>query len=618
MIPSGSKLRVALLGLGVAVATAVGACGNSTSGGGNGQAANLGTYKVATGTSGGQLVYSDWESVQDLNTLSSTAATTQEVTEVVWAQLWQFSPDNKPLPDLVSEIPTTANGDVKQIDANNMDVTIKLKSGLKWSDGTPLTTADLKFTTDAICDPATGTASQVGFSDIVSTEIKSSTVMVWHMGPDTAGNRCGDSAPVASGIDAAFLVDMDYTPVPMSALQAVPHAQWATTAYFTKQPTPTSGPYMVQSFTPGSAAQVVMVNNPHYFDGRSANDSVFGHKPYLDKLIYKIYGDKQAQIAGLASGDTDLGLDLIAKDLPTLPSSNKNVHATGLLDEYLNFNLANNTTGCDSQQFAATCGTPTPWKDDPKLRSALNMAIDRASINTNLVQGIGQIFDGPILPSLGTYYNAADNATPKFSISAANSALDADGWVKGADGTRTKNGRKLAFTISTTAGNTQRASEEEQLISTWSQVGATVTTKNFPAGDFFNDFKGGGINATGQFDVSLYANNWGPDPSSFCTAIQSNQIPTAAAPSGQNWDRINDPIMDKACQDGSNTLDTSKRQTAYDSLEKEYQVYQPWAVLYIRPDVFSHDAAFGNFVPGVNTCLAVCTAADWFKSKGAA
>src|SRR5215472_7065774 len=166
MIPSGSKLRVALLGLGVAVATAVGACGNSTSGGGNGQAANLGSYHVSKGTSGGQLVYSDWESVQDLNVLSSSAATTQEAADVIWASLWQFSPDNKPLPDLVSEIPTTANGDVKQIDANNMDVTIKLKSGLKWSDGTPLTTADLKFTTDAICDPATGTASQVGFSDI--------------------------------------------------------------------------------------------------------------------------------------------------------------------------------------------------------------------------------------------------------------------------------------------------------------------------------------------------------------------------------------------------------------------------------------------------------------------
>lgn len=615
MIPSGSRLRGAFLACGVALATAVAACGSGGGGGGTGASAQLGTYKVVNGTFGGQLVYSDWESVQDLNILSSTAATTQEAADVIWAQLWQFSPDNKPLPDLVSEIPTTANGDVKQVDANHMDITIKLKSGLKWSDGSPLTTNDLKFTTDAICDTATGTASQVGFNDIVSTDIKNSTTLVWHMGPDTAGNRCGDSAPTTSGVDAAFLVDMDFPPVPQSALGSVPHSQWATSSYFTKLPTPTSGPYMVQSFTPGSAAQVVMVPNPHYYDGR-AGAPVFGHKPYLDKLIYKIYGDKQAQVAGLGSGDTDLGLDLIPADLPTLPSQNQNVHATGLLDEYLNFNLGNNTTGCDSQQFAATCGTPTPWKDDVTLRKALNLAIDRTSMNKNLVQGIGQLFDGVILPSLGTYYNASLNPAPTFSISQANSMLDSDGWTKGADGIRTKNGRKLAFTISTTSGNNQRAAEEEELISTWKQIGASVTSKNFPAGDFFNDFKGGGINATGQFDISLYANNWGPDPSSFCTALTSDQIPTAANPSGQNWDRINDPAIDKACADGSSSIDVSKRQAAYNDLQTEYHKYQPWAILYIRPDVFSHDAAFGNFVPNVNTCLAVCTAADWFRKKG--
>jgi peptide/nickel transport system substrate-binding protein len=617
MIPSRSRLRGALLACGVALATAVTACGGGGGGGGNGTAANLGTYKPVKGTTGGQLVYSDWESVQDLNVLSSTAATTQEAADVIWAFLWEWSPDNKPIPDLVSEIPSTANGDVKEVDSTHMDITIKLKPGLKWSDGTPLTVKDLKFTVDAICDPATGAASQVGYNDIASTDIKNDSTLVWHLGPDPTGKRCGNSSPTTNGIDSSFLVDLDSeVPVPQSALGSIPHAQWATSSYFTKLPTPTDGPYMVQSFTPGSAAQVVMVPNPHYFDGRSANDPAFGHKPYLNKLIYKIYGNKQAQIAGLSSGDTDLGLDLIAADLPTLPSQNQNVHATGLLDEYINFNEGNNTTGCAAQQFAPTCGTPTPWKDDATLRKALNIAIDRQSINKNLVGGIGQIFDGPILPSLSTYYNASLNPTPDFSISQANSMLDSDGWVKGADGIRTKNGRKLQFTISTTTGNNQRAAEEEQLMATWKQIGASVTTKNFPAGDFFNDFKGGGINATGQFDISLYANNWSPDPNAFCIALTSDQIPTNANPAGQNWDRINDPAIDKACHDGANNLDVSKRQASYNDLQTEYHKYQPWGILYVRPDVFSHDTSFGNFFPSVNTCLAVCTAADWYR-KGA-
>ena len=64
-----------------------------------------------------------------------------------------------------------------------MDVTVKLKSGLKWSDGQPLTTKDLSFTINAICDPATGAASQTGYSSVASVEDKSDTVEVWHFGP---------------------------------------------------------------------------------------------------------------------------------------------------------------------------------------------------------------------------------------------------------------------------------------------------------------------------------------------------------------------------------------------------------------------------------------------------
>src|SRR5206468_4044953 len=132
------------------------------------------------------------------------------------------------------------------------------------------------------------------------------------------GKRCGLSSPLASGIYASFISAMGgagESPVPQHVLQSVQHADWATNSYFTTNPTATSGPYMVQNFTPGPAAQVVMVPNPNYAAGRTGAQ-LFGHAPYLDKLIYKIYGDKPSQIAGLKAGDSDLGLDLIAKDGP--------------------------------------------------------------------------------------------------------------------------------------------------------------------------------------------------------------------------------------------------------------------------------------------------------------
>jgi peptide/nickel transport system substrate-binding protein len=553
--------------------------------------------------------------------LSSTAATTVEGALSIWSGLWEPDGTNNFLPDLVTEVPSTQNGLVKQIDDKHMDVTIKLKKGLKWSDGQPLTANDVKFTVDAICDPDTGAAAQVGFDHIASQEVKDDQTLIWHFGPDPTGKRCGGGmSPNDSGIYAPYLLlgstASGNGPLPQHILGTVAHKDWATNAYFTQKPTATSGPYMVQDFTPGPAAQVVMVPNPHYMDGRSSSDPYFGHKPYLDKLVYKIYGDKSSQIAGLKAGDSDLGLDLIAADLPALQSisQDKTIHATGLLDEYVNFNLGNNRTGCDAQQFAASCGKPTVFKDDPQLRQALNLAIDKDAINQHLVGNIGKPMNTLFVSSLSQYY---DSSTPKFQrdLSKAKSMLDSDGWKAGSDGIRVKNGTRLAFVISTTANNPQRAAEEEQLIANWKEVGAEVTTKNFPAGKFFNDFKGGGILATGQYDAGMYANNWAPDPDSWCTTLESSQIPTAANSAGQNWGDLNDPAMDKACAQGAGTVDVSKRKSAYNDVEKEWEKMQPQAPLYERPDVFTLSSNFGNFMPAVNTCLAVCNSADWFKGK---
>jgi peptide/nickel transport system substrate-binding protein len=575
------------------------------------------SYNPQKGTQGGSLIYSDWEPVQDLNVLASSAQTTQQVaTGPIWSILWGFDSQNKPIPDLVTDVPTTDNGMVKKIDDTHMDVTIKLKKGLKWSDGSPLTTADVKFTTDAICNPDVGAASQLGFDHIASTEIKDDQTLIWHFGPNKSGT-CGLSADLTSGIYSPYLIlGPSVTVVPKAALSSIQPKNWATSDYFTKKPTPTSGPYMVQDFTPGPAAIVTLVPNPNYAAGRSGA-KFFGHAPYLTKLTYKIYGDKSSQIAGIKSGDTDLGLDLIAKDLPSLQgwTGGKAVYAVGLLNEGIYMNLGNNETGCKDQQYAATCGTPTVFKDDKLLRQAVWLASDLVGLNTQLVGGIGKPMNTFLPSTLAPYH---DDSVPAFSqnVSKANSLLDQDGWTKAADGTRSKNGKKLAWVLGTTSGNPQRAAEEEFLISNWKAIGATVSTKNWPAGQFFDSFSNGGINATGQYDMSLYANSFAPDPDSWASLALPGQIPSAANPSGNNWDRMNDPTLTDLLTKGENEIDITKRTALYKQAQKEWSDYVGYFGLYERPDVFGVGNNFGNFFPTANTCISTCNAPDWYK-KGA-
>jgi peptide/nickel transport system substrate-binding protein len=618
----GNRLRAVALAF--VVPFAIVACGGG--GGGTTPVSVLPstTYTALPGVQGGKLVYSDWEAVNNLFGFSSTAATVQQAATMLWLSLWTFDPTNVPVPDLASEIPATDNGGVKVIDSTHMDVTINLKPGLKWSDGSPLTVDDLIFTWTAICDPNAGYPSTAGYDHIVSIERKSDTQAIEHFGPEStksatvAGQpayRCGLTAPLDSGIYAPYLL-LGTQIYPKSVLSKIATSEWAKADYFNVKPTVTSGPYMVSSFTPGNAAQVVMVPNPNYAAGRSGA-KVFNHAPYLDQVIYKIYGTKPSQIAGLAAGDTDLGLDLIAADLPALQAINgyKTVAITGLLDEFLTFNQGKNMKGCPAPYDQTKCGTNTIFTGDKVLRQAINLAIDKAAINKNLVGNVGVPMNGPLL---STFKPWADTTLATFTrdTTKANSLLDSDGWVKGSDGIRTKNGRRLAFHITTTAGNKQRASEVELIANNLKDIGADVPSSPDTFSNVFDPYTTGGIFASGQYDVSLFANNWQPDPDSFASYVAANQIPSAANPSGGNWGHANDPALDALFQQGANTLDIAKRTTLYNQAQAEWVDYAPTVQLYERPDVFTYSSNFGNFSGSANAALAIWNMVDWFNTKG--
>ncbi|HEY1161646.1 MAG TPA: peptide ABC transporter substrate-binding protein [Candidatus Dormibacteraeota bacterium] len=619
----GSRLRAVALAF--VIPFFIVACGG---GGGGGSVSVLPStsYTAKPGIKGGQLVYSDWEAVNNLFGFSSSAATISQATTMLWLSLWTFDPTNVPVPDLASEIPATDNGGIKVIDTTHMDMTVNLKAGLKWSDGSPLTSDDVIFTWQAICDPAAGYPSTAGYDHIVSIEKKSDTQTVWHFGPEATKSakdskgadtyRCGMTAPLDSGIYAPYLL-LGIQVYPKVALGNLAHGDWAKADYFNVKPTVTSGPYMVESFTPGNAAQVVMVPNPHYADGRSGA-KVFNHAPYLDKVIYKIYGTKPSQIAGLAAGDSDLGLDLIANDLPALQAINgyTTVAITGLLDEFLTFNQGKNMKGCPAPYDQTKCGTATIFSGDKLLRQAVNLAIDKNAINDNLVHKAGVPMNGPLL---STFKPWADTTLAKFTrdVAKANSLLDQDGWVKGSDGIRAKAGRKLHFTITTTAGNKQRASEVELIANNLKEIGADVPSSPDTGTNVFDSFNTGGIFATGQYDVALFANNWQPDPDSFASYVAVNQIPSPTNQSGGNWGHANDPALDALFAQGANVLDIPKRIDLYNKAQAEWLDNAPTVQLYERPDVFSFNTTnFGNFSGSANSALAIWNMADWFNVRG--
>src|SRR5207302_3611609 len=140
---------------------------------------------------GATLVMADWEPPVSLDPIHAATANDLRVAGLLFAPLWGRDPDLKAYPELVHEVPSAANGDVKLgKDGVSMTVDLKLAPGLRWSDGQPITADDVIFTVDAICSADMPARDQSGFDHISSQERRSDSELIWHFGPGARG-RCG-------------------------------------------------------------------------------------------------------------------------------------------------------------------------------------------------------------------------------------------------------------------------------------------------------------------------------------------------------------------------------------------------------------------------------------------
>ncbi len=145
--------------------------------------------------------------------------------------------------------------------------------------------------------------------------------------------------------------------------------------------------------------------------------------------------------------------------------------------------------------------------------------------------------------------------------------LDDDGWKKGPDGIRAKNGVKLSFLYQTST-NSVRQATQELVKDMWSQIGVAVELRNISASVYF----GGDPASPDTFqkfyaDVEMYTNNFdGTDPEKYLAGWLCNKIPSPANGwQGENEPRYCNPAYDKKVAELSKTADPAKR----DELSKE-------------------------------------------------
>jgi peptide/nickel transport system substrate-binding protein len=425
----------------------------------------------------GELKLLQWQAPTVLSTHKSNGTKDQLASSLVSEPLMSYLPDGTLIPTLAAEVPSIGNGVAEDLTS----VTYKLKPGVLWSDGTPFTANDVKFTHDWIADPVNGAVFRTVYAVIDHVDvIDDLTVKLTFTAPQLAWY-----VPFSGTFDGVV--------VPKHILEGGPEKHDA----FTKNPIGT-GPYIVESFTPGD--QVVYTANPNFRDP---------NRPFFAKVNLKGGGEAtDAARAVLQTGDWDFAWNVqvepkLLKQMQTDGGKGTVQTTSPVSVERLLINFSDPNKEVDGQR--SEINTPHPFWSDPEVRKAFSLATDRATIANQFY--LGGDLEPPavnILTGISTF--ESKNTSYKFDLDAANATLDAAGWTKNGD-VREKNGVQLKIVYSTTINkvrqNTQQLNKQN-----WEKAGFKVQMKQVDAGTFFDSNAGNEQNAQHFYvDVLMYTNN---------------------------------------------------------------------------------------------------------------
>lgn len=450
------------------------------------------------------------------------------VMEMVNPGPWLWDDKAAPSLELMQEVPTVENGGIS---ADGLTYTYKLKPGLKWSDGEPITSADVKFTWEAVMnDKNTGIVSRDGYDKIESIDTPDETTAVVKFKEFYAPWN-------TLFVNNGFL--------PKHILGDLPSLDGSD---FLRKPIG-SGPWKVQDWKGGDV--ITLVPNENYWRG----------KPKLDGINIKIVASRDAGNAALATGDVDIVADELEANIPDLDALDpvaKSAAVPSQNFEHYFFNLGTADKGVEGPPF---------FKDET-VRKAYIMCIDRDTIADKLLFGKTRVI-ATLWPN-----SPVENTDLKpypFDPDAANKMLDDAGFAAGDDGVRVMDvgGKKvrLSFNHETTTGNQLRADVQVFATSTLRTCGLEMLPQNYPSGTLFGTFAQGGPLASGKYDTGGYTTAFTPDPDPADT-FQCDGIPTADKPDGQNWYRLCDKDLDSMTAAEQKEADPAKRTQIFKDMQK--------------------------------------------------
>ena len=539
--------------------------------------------------SSGNVTVLYWQAPSTLTPYLSSSTKDVESASLVIEPLLRFNEKGEMVPFLAESVPTVENGGFAK---DFKTITYKLKKGIKWSDGTPFTATDVAFTYD-YCTSIKGCAKLNIFDPVSKVDaLDPHTVRITFKAPKPYPYDVlnGASTPILQRAQFKDCLD-DKAPT------------------CTKQnfgPIGT-GPFMVKEFRPNDVIQFVA--NPHYRDPK---------KPAFATMTFKGGGDAAAAgRAVMETGEFDYAWNLqLAPDVLARMAKGgkgKTISAFGTLVERIEMNMTD--PAAKHGESRSTTKNPHPFLSDVRVRKALSMAIDRATLVEIGYGPAGRPTCNLVPAPLAFASNNTDCI--KQDMAGAKALLDQAGWRMGPDNVRAKGGVKLEILYQTST-NAVRQNFQALVKQWWNELGVKVELRNISASVFF----GGSPDSPDTFqkffaDVEMYANNFdGTDPESYLSAYLCNKIPRPETQwQGTNINRYCDPAYDKLVGELTQAIGSEKRgviaKRMNDMLTKDSYTIIP---LVDRGRISAHSNSLGGVI--LNTWDSeLWNASDWFRIK---
>jgi peptide/nickel transport system substrate-binding protein len=483
------------------------------------------------------------------------------VDQSVLVGLGTWDAKNNLIPELATEIPSIANGGVS---ADGLTITWHLKPNLKWSDGEPITSADVKFTWQVEVDPGNAVYSRAGYSDITSVDTPDTTTAVLHF----KSLYPGWQTLFTSGPNNQGNIQPEHILKGKTGLEKDPFVHW---------PTISSGPFVITDWVAGD--HMTMWPNPNYWKG----------KPKLDQIQIKFVPDPETAKAALKTGDVDFVPDFAESDLADLPALEPKVHTRvdpGPEFEHYFFNMGVKGTAVGQSDFDGPC----PFKD-VNVRKAIILGIDRDTIVKTLLFGKTTV-PASLWPN-SYWYNTGLTPYP-FDPTQAGQLLDQAGYKADAAG-GIRHGMcngvdtKLSFSFETTDKQI-RKDMGVAVQGMLAKIGVEFKPIFTPAGTFFGNYASGANLMTGKFDLAGYTTGFYPDPYTdqfLCSSVVANQNQ-----GGDNNYHVCDSKMDDLFKQSNATVDPAARKKVFDEIQ-QYQFDQALIIpMYARANVMSYQDRF--------------------------